>query len=335
MLALRTAQRFPDGAFTAAWDELVESDPAATIFHSARFLARWCRHLRGDCDLRLRFVCDGDRLAGVVPEVRETSGRGREVHFAGGEHVTDYLGPVSLPDDRERVVDAWFGALEAEDDWDVVVAAGLAEDAGWHELVAARARAAGFGVTGPDDDAVCPRVDLAGGWDGYLGRITGKQRHEIRRKARKLAREAGVVKLVAVDPADLHDGVDAFVELHRTSPGEKGRFFADDEMTAFFHALADEFGADGTLRLHRLDVDGRPGAVTVSLVGGGTWGLYNSAFADDLRALAPGMVLVAELVRMAGEEGCAVFDLLRGDEAYKYRLGAEDRRLRRVEVTRS
>jgi CelD/BcsL family acetyltransferase involved in cellulose biosynthesis len=340
---LLTSDRFPDGPIAAAWEDLVARDPAATVFHRARFLRLWCRYLRGRCDLRLRFVlADGagpehERLIGVVPEVRERTADGRRsVHFAGGEHVTDYLGPVSRPEHRAGVVDAWLTALLDEADWDELTAGGMAGDAGWDELLVERAARSGVTVAENGVQDVCPRVDLSGGWEAYLERITGKQRHEIRRKARKLARESGVVKLVAVDAAELDAAIDTFVALHRTSAGEKGRFFVDDRRAAFFHALASEFGDEGTLRVHRLDVDAQPAAVTLSLVWGRRpeWGLYNSAFERGLASLAPGMVLVGELLRIAGEEGCQVFDLLRGDEAYKYRFGAEARPVHRVVIRR-
>jgi CelD/BcsL family acetyltransferase involved in cellulose biosynthesis len=66
----------------------------------------------------------------------------------------------------------------------------------------------------------------------------------------------------------------------------------------------------------------------------GTSYLYNSAFDRAWGSLAPGMVLVAEDIRLAIEEGCTVFDLLKGDYAYKYRFGAVPRRVRRLTVDR-
>ena len=66
----------------------------------------------------------------------------------------------------------------------------------------------------------------------------------------------------------------------------------------------------------------------------GTYSLYNSAFDRKWQQLAPGMVLVAEDIRQAIEEGCSVFDLLKGDYAYKYRFGARPRRIARLEVER-
>jgi CelD/BcsL family acetyltransferase involved in cellulose biosynthesis len=75
-------------------------------------------------------------------------------------------------------------------------------------------------------------------------------------------------------------------------------------------------------------------AGTIGFSFGGTFSLYNSAFDRALQQLGPGMVLVAEDVRLAIEDGCEAFDLLKGDYAYKYRFGASPRAVRRLIVTR-
>jgi CelD/BcsL family acetyltransferase involved in cellulose biosynthesis len=46
------------------------------------------------------------------------------------------------------------------------------------------------------------------------------------------------------------------------------------------------------------------------------------------------MVLISELIERAADEGCATFDLLRGDEPYKYRFGAVDREVRTLTLVR-
>ncbi len=333
MADLRTERRCPDGRLATAWDQLVSADPAATVFQSSAFLRQWFRHLQGACELWLRFIVEGDVLVGVVPEVREQDAEGRRVvHFAGGYHVTDYLGPVSRPEHRDVLVRTWLQALADDEDWDELVAAGLAEDAGWHELIRDVAKDIGLAPNEPRLEGVCPRVDVRGGWDAYLHRITGKQRHEIRRKARKLHRELRDVSVVDVPPADLDAQLDDFFALAAAAGGAKGRFFVDESMRGFFHGLACELGADRTFRLHVLEVRGRPAAMTASLVRDGEWGLYNSAFDHGLARFAPGMVLIAETIRLAGEEGYSFFDLLRGGEEYKYRFGAVDRRVFRLEV---
>ena len=79
---------------------------------------------------------------------------------------------------------------------------------------------------------------------------------------------------------------------------------------------------------------GELAAGTIGYAFDGTFSLYNSAFDRAWGNLAPGMVLVAEDIRLAIEGDAAIFDLLKGDYAYKYRFGATPRRVRRLVVTR-
>lgn len=338
MIELRTHEDIPGGSLRADWEALVDDDPTATIFHTPRYLDVWTRVLGQRIAPVVHTLHRDGRLVGVVPEARERlgspTGPTEVARFLGGTEVTDYLGPVARPEDRDDVVAAWVDALAADVDWDELVAGGLAADTGWPDAVARHATRVGFEVLEDTLEDVCPRVDLTGGYEGWMERLPGKQRHELRRKARKLARDAGELHMVEVSPDEVLDRLEDFFAMAAENETPKAHFFRKEPMREFFRELAREFAEERTLRLHVLDVGGRPGAATVSLVHGTEWGLYNSAFDPALRMLAPGMVQVGQLIETAATEGCTVFDLLRGDEPYKYRFGAEDRRLRRLAMTR-
>ena len=329
-----------DDALAAAWDALLATDPHASLFQAPRWIRAWDAVLGGQRRLRTRVFRRDGALVGVVAEsvepVRLPDGVREVVRFAGGTEVTDYLGPVARPDERDAIAAAWVAALVEDRDWDEVVLGGLAEDAGWHTALAAAASAAGLRVVDAGVDEVCPLIDLAGGYEAYLGRLPGRLRQEGSRKARKLARDVGPHEVVTIAAADLEAGVDAFLALAARADDEKGGFFRRPEMQRWFHALAAEYGGDGTFRVHRLDAGGLPAAMTVSLIDTerGVWGLYNSALDPDLAALGPGVVLVNGLIEAAAAEGCRTFDLLKGDEAYKYRLGAVDRVLHTLTLVR-
>ena len=64
-----------------------------------------------------------------------------------------------------------------------------------------------------------------------------------------------------------------------------------------------------------------------------TYYLYNSAYDIGAGAASPGIVLVSELVKQALETGHRRFDFLKGDEVYKYRLGASARPLWRIRAS--
>ncbi len=338
MIDLRTHEGLPSDELRTEWELLLDEDPDATFFQTPRYLQTWHRVLGQRATPRVRTIHRDGRLIGLVPEAHEREGSPtgplEVVRFMGGTEVTDYLGPIARREDRADVADAYLRALAEDRDWDELVFGGLAVDTDWAEVLVRAAEELDLRILEVADEDVCPRLSTAGGYDAYLERLPGKQRHELKRKARKLSRDAGDVRLVEVPAGELDGALDTFFDMATETETDKGGFFAKDDMRTFFRALADEFAEERIFRLHLLMVAGAPGAATVSLVHGGEWGLYNSAFDQTLRHLAPGMVLVSELIRTAAEEGCRVFDLLRGDEPYKYRFGAEDRPLQRLTITR-
>ncbi len=123
-------------------------------------------------------------------------------------------------------------------------------------------------------------------------------------------------------------GFDAFVELHRRAAGAKGRFL-DDAMTEFFGDLA---GAGFQVDL--LTAGGRPVAGAFSFEDEDAYYLYNSAYEPDDAAASPGVMLLWCLVHRAIEDGRTVFDFLKGNEGYKFRLGAEQRPLYELRAIR-
>lgn len=169
-------------------------------------------------------------------------------------------------------------------------------------------------------------IELPESFTGYLGALDKKQRHETRRKARRFTEALGEPRLIRRSGAA---AVDRFVTMHRLAGGRKGRFM-DPAMEAYFLALHDEVG--GVIDF--LHGDGSdPVAAAFGFEDGSAYYLYNSAYEPEASAASPGIVLVAELIRRAVDSGAPRFDFLKGDEVYKYRMGAHPRPLWRVQAT--
>ena len=62
--------------------------------------------------------------------------------------------------------------------------------------------------------------------------------------------------------------------------------------------------------------------------------VYNSARADKFDSLSPGIVLIGLLIEDAIDRGYSEFDLMRGDEDYKYQLGGQDRWVVKAVISR-
>jgi CelD/BcsL family acetyltransferase involved in cellulose biosynthesis len=81
-------------------------------------------------------------------------------------------------------------------------------------------------------------------------------------------------------------------------------------------------------------VDGHPVAANFSLDYGDRIYLYNSGFDPGERELSAGLVLLGQNIEQAIQAGRASFDLLRGDEPYKYRYAARDEGIRLIRLER-
>ena len=259
---------------------------------------------------------------------------GDTLRFLGGTEVTDYMGPVGVPEAVAGSAHALWAGLLARDEWREADLRGLAEDSPW--LAELREAAVGHGLTveeTEDQNGVAPLLDLPPTWDEYLAQIPSKLRHEIRRKAKKLEAETGPFRIETATEETLLPFLDRFVELHRMSEGPKGVFMVPG-MEIFFRRLGHTFCERGVFRLTFIRVRDELAAGTIGFSFEGTYSLYNSAFDRKWQQLAPGMVLVAEDIRQAIDERCSVFDFLKGDYAYKYRFGARKRLVRRLVVSR-
>ena len=314
------------------WSGLVRADPAGTIFHTPDFLKLYWEEFGEEPEHLLLAFGEDDAGAQVAAAAFELIGD--TLRFLGGTEVTDYMGPVGTPDARAGFAHELWAGLLARDDWREADLRGLHENSAWLSELREAAAGHGLEVEATDDqNGVAPVLDLPSTWDEYLAQIPSKLRHEIRRKAKKLEAETGAFRIETATEETLLPLLDRFVELHRMSEGPKGVFMVPG-MEIFFRRLGQTFCEQGVFRLSFIRVREELAAGTIGFSFDGTYSLYNSAFDRKWQQLAPGMVLVAEDIRQAIEEGSAVFDFLKGDYAYKYRFGARKRLVKRLVVPR-
>ena len=309
------------------WTDLVSADPTGTFFHTPAYLKLWWEEF-GSGSLLLAFAREEERTVGACAFELV----GDTLQFLGGSDVTDYMGPVGVSGREEAVAKELMAALVGRD-WTTADLRGLPLDSPW--LGALEGAAATQTLTAiRGDDGVAPLIELPPSFDAYLASLSPKLRHEIRRKERRLAEETGGYEVTLSTAQTLQADLDRFMELHRESPGPKGKFMHAG-MEIFFRRLGEAFLAGHQFHLAFVEFDGRKAAGAIGLGFRNTFSLYNSAFDREFERLAPGMVLVADLIRQAALSGRKRFDMLKGDLAYKYRFGASPRPIGRLVLSRS
>jgi len=319
------------GIGEAGWDALARRAQAPVPFQTWSFQTTWWKAFGRD-PLHLFGVQDGagDWVA-TLPLYPPDGGSGGPLRLVGGTELADYLDLVAVAGREE---DAWKALLPALAQLEVtrLDLRPVPARSPTATLLPVLAGASGF-VCRLEREDRCPLLELPSSWDLYLTHLSGKDRHELRRKLRR-AQEADPRVDVARTAAEVEATMDGFLDLHRKSKVGKARFM-DATMEGFFREIVAAWARAGALAVWTLGLGGRPAAAVLCLEYGDTVGLYNSGFDPEARALAPGVVLIARTIEDAIARGFRRYDFLRGEEPYKYGFGARPTDVLRITLERS
>ena len=161
-------------------------------------------------------------------------------------------------------------------------------------------------------------------YDKYLIELPRKKRHELKRKKTRFEslHPNGVLKESKSD-----DVFDVFVELHKTSEGEKGAFMKDD-VIEFFRNLLTLNGwkiyylEEGTTILACCFVfENEKGCY-----------LYNSSKNNNFNDINPGIIIIDRIIEKLISDKYVFFDFLKGTERYKFDLGGTSTQLYDIQV---
>jgi len=314
-------------ALRLEWNELLHRSAADCIFSTWEWQSTWWLAYHPGRLWVIECRDEDGRLLGLAPWFIESHPvYGRVVRSIGCVEVTDYLDLVVDKDHVEDVLNCLGSYLAGHNsEFDVIDLCNLPEVSAGYELFPSVLSRWGFKVAVSQQE-VCPVIDLPVGWDEYLDSLDKKQRHEIRRKLRRAEGAVEVIGWYIVGPAhDLDAEVDRFLLLMAASHSQKADFLRNSQNVDFFKKIVPIVYQSGWLQMSFIFVGDRAVATYLNFVYGDRVLVYNSGLlSDQYGHLSPGIVLLAFNIRHAIEVGYKVFDFLRGNETYKYRMGGKD-----------
>ena len=298
------------------WEQVLDSDADAGVFCTPQWLQAWWESM-GSGDLLLALVWEDDEPIAVFATCTCSDEDGL-LCFLGSQDVTDEQVPTAVPGREADALRFFLDWVFSDGGFRRVRFHSVLDGQRWLPIVEEVAASAGLAFASEQVD-VAPAIALPKSFDDYLSALSGHDRHELRRKRRRIG-ELGDWRVRRAHDVGWEADLAAFFDFHRQAPGEKAGFFTPDR-ERFFRRLAADLFLFGMARLDVLEVGDEIVAATFGYDYRGTFALYNSAFRPDLARHAPGMVLVGCLIEQAIEAGHHTFDFLRGDEPYKKRFG--------------
>ena len=324
-----------------AWNGLLEESVSRVPFLALEYLQAWWETRGGgewpqDSEPVIITATENDDLIGVAPLFFTNNLDGKPaLMFIGAIEVSDFLDFLVNPSDLTEFLSGLLDFLDISADlppWEVLDLHNILEDSPTLPALATEAARRGWNHEQMRLQP-SPFIPLPGDFDAYLAQIDKKQRHEIRRKMRNVEQALAEPGYYTVTDAEtLTAETQAFIDMMAQDPSKKA--FLTEAMVAHIHNTARVAFDKGWLQLAFFTLDGHRAAGNFSFIYNNRLWLYNSAWEWEYREFSPGWVLLTHLMEWTNENGIEEFDFMRGDEAYKYKFGGQDRFIYRAVVTR-
>jgi CelD/BcsL family acetyltransferase involved in cellulose biosynthesis len=285
------------------------------LFVLPAWLEVWWRWRARETTPLLRSVRSRDEIIGIAPLMV----RRRTAFFMGDGDVCDYLDFVVTPGSEALFFTALVRDLRRQGIERLQLDA-VRADSAVMRVFAGMAAALGCRFCAEQQD-VAMALDLPATWEAYLKGLKGKERHEIRRKFRRLAEAGPVGVRIAAGRAETAAAIDGFIGLFKKNRTDKAAFMTPP-MTAFFRRAAEALAQIGILKLFTVTIGAEPAAAVICFDYRLSRYLYNNAYDTRFGALSVGLLSKLVSLRDAVGAGMRVYDFLKGGEAYKRRLGA-------------
>ena len=315
-----------------AWNELLSKSITDVPFLRHEYLTAWWQHRGGgewSNDDQLYVITARDasgNLAGALPLFISKNHAGKPaLMLLGSLEISDFLDVLAPAEKLDNFLDGALAHLTGSDApaWESLELSNLLEDS--PSLPALAAAAEKHSLTfGQERLQPSPSITLPDDFETYMEGLDGRYRREMLRKMRNALRYFIPVKMTRVEEVDdLAAEMEDFFTMMREE-SHKDAFLTDamvDQMQAIARAAFDH----GWLDLRFLLVGREKGAGYLNFIYNDRVWVYNSARAEKFESLSPGIALIGLLIEEAIEQGYDDFDLMRGDEEYKYHLGGKDR----------
>ena len=269
---------------------------------------------------------------GTTGAVASLSRSGDSIGFVGSPDTFDYNDFLVRPGFEDTFYSALLDIL-AGWNWSELRLDSLIEHSPTLAYLPEMASGRGYAVETEYED-VTSGVSLPGDWESYLALLSKKDRHELRRKLRRLDTQTDWRWYCLSGRDEVLGRLDDFLSLMRASSADKAEFMTPDR-ERFFRDLAARMAELDHIRLFFLEVDRQLAASSLCFDYASTRLLYNSGYDPGLSYYSVGLLLHAMCVKDAIEQGISYFDFLRGPEPYKAHLGGHQKSLYRMVVKRA
>jgi len=314
-----------------AWRTLA-SNPMA----SPEWLLAWWKNLSDKTDqLLLISFHVGDKIVGISPLYLDSN---RNLQLLGNGRVcTDHseliiCQPESFEFAQQALIQ-WLTGTAAPK-WNALKLEAIGPSSTTNRHIDALSQAPLL-ARHEDGDFTC-EIELPANWEDYVKSLSKNHRKRVRRWKKRHV-DSGDLQIRSTDDDwDCSEAFDCLTRLHeiRRSRLEGDGAFDDPSLRSFHREAFHNLAAQGQARISAIFFGGQAMAAEYELVGQATVFAYQSGVDIDLDSTvdSPGSVSVLLGIKSAIDQQKTKFDLMRGDEEYKFHWKAVRKQTKNIVI---
>lgn len=334
------------------WDAVYAADPDAHFFLSSVWLSGWLRRISEpwfilaakpdpqESDPKDSFYVAFFPLKLVLID-REDGTFSTHLYMAGNS-IADYTGILCMPGYEGEAISAFADYIQKQVSWTSFDLQNTFRDDAKILQLLKRFPHGVFKFTQHSlqnvgektDQYLAPYLELPGDWEDYLNHsIRSNTRQKIRRYLKKV--ESSETFSISYTDADRQESdIEILLQLWLSQwQGVKGE--ACDDIVQYLRYILQHCFDKDCLYLSILWQGEKPLAAIANFLDRPKQSMLFviSGRDETCQNIPPGLILHADAIRYAIQKGFQVYDFLRGNEDYKYSLGAKERSIWHIRAT--
>jgi CelD/BcsL family acetyltransferase involved in cellulose biosynthesis len=296
-----------------------------SVFTLPEWMQTWWQVFGEGFKPHIRVVKDNDKAIGIASLMVKNG----SAYLIGSTDVCDYLDFIIVPGSEQEFFGMLLDNLKVNDIRNLDLKH-VRPDSTVIKSLVPLAKSRNLKMIS-QEEAVSFEMNLPPSYDEYIQTLSGKQRHEVRRKLRRLMEEGKIEYRIIEEGSKLPDALDTFFRMFTESREDKAAFLTE-QMKAYFRLLVDNMKKIGLLKLGVLELDSKPVAEIMCFDYNDCIYLYNSGYDPQYVSLSVGLLSKVFAIEDSIVKGKKRFDFLKGAETYKGHLGGKEVPLYRCQI---
>jgi CelD/BcsL family acetyltransferase involved in cellulose biosynthesis len=314
--------------FRSSWNQLLEENPASSIFQTPEWLAAWWNAFGRDKKLLgLIFADSNGTIVGIAPFYAERkSFLGLPLTFlrlaGAGSGDSDALDFITAPGYEQHCVQAFTKWLARNAEWNICSLETLPENSMVAKYLLQDIQESGWHF----DSSLTPNfvIDLPPTWPEYLSTLESAFRPLLTRYPKRLQSRFKVEITRCNRAEDIQEQLQTLFRLHQMrwiGRGEPGAFASADRRE-FYLRMAEAFLQRGWLEFWLLTLDEETVGAQFCFRYNNTVSLLQEGFHPKYTAEKIGYALRAHVLEETIRTSAQRYDFLGGADSYKAKFGA-------------